>query len=196
MGARWLQQKKLKQKRMRRAWAKRYSMSGAGLDPNASFLNEKGKSFSLTLRSRSSVASSQFQDEDKAAVMRKENPLDRIIQEVFAPSALARDHTPGVLYARRAGLHADHLVLAELFQKDFGQGEKIWQPVSLVKSPVQNVWMFFSSEECFILNEIIRGGVRTIRKSIHYPALALAKQAWQTGRVCYVDEPIIIIPDD
>src|SRR5690348_10183635 len=30
MGARWMQQKKLKQQRMRRAWAKKYSMKNTG----------------------------------------------------------------------------------------------------------------------------------------------------------------------
>lgn len=195
MGARWLQQKRRKQTKLRRAWAKSYSMKHTGIDPNAAFINEKGKNVDMTLRSRSKVAASPFMDEEKAAVFRKENPLDKLIQEVFAPSALARDHTPGVLFARRAGLHADHLVVGKLFQNDFGQGEVLYHPVSLVKTSVQNVWMFFCGEDCFILNEIIKGGVRTIRKSIHYPSIDLCKQAWLTGRVAYVDEPIIIIPD-
>ncbi len=94
MASRWLEQKRLKQKRMRRAWAKPYSMKGRVIDKNAGFLNDQNRYVPNSLGSRNHSANST--PWITAAIW-------KLLQK--NPDYLSDEAT--FVYARSGGIHAD-----------------------------------------------------------------------------------------
>ena len=194
MAARWRQAKELKIKRMRRAYLKSYSMKNTGPAPYAVCFNDQGKPVDMTLGGRNRAAQHSFDlhDDDRNRLKRLNNPHNRLIQEVFGRSKNAEDHRPEVIYARRAGLHSDLLVLAKLNQSDRLTGEQTFSPLSLMNNEFEKWTAFFCSDEAFVIREIIRGGDRRLRKSISYGSLARVKQLYLKGKILFVEQDIII----
>lgn len=103
MGARWLEQKRLKQKRMRRAWAKSYSMKGRVIDKNAGYLNDQGRHVQNSLGSRNHSARSTPWINSAIAKLLQANP-DYLSDEAT------------FVYARYGGVHSDLVPGITLFR--------------------------------------------------------------------------------
>ena len=88
MAARWMQQKKSKQRRMRRAWAKPFSMRNTGPHKHPGFLNEKGEFIDEGFKARALVAKST---------------IDQHLLRKFKFNPNSNE----AIYARTQGLHTD-----------------------------------------------------------------------------------------
>lgn len=159
MASRWMQQKKFKQKRMRKAWAKSYSRKNTG--PMKDFItitqtkDEKGEPYR-------SVTDLSIKGRSKSAA----NYLSEYLLKRFK----FNPNSSEALYVRTAGLHSDlapgskELVLARLNQsrRNAGsvQGEEEFVQHVCTDRPTSKRTLFLGRDICFFIE------VRTTRKGV------------------------------
>lgn len=177
MGARWMQEKLRKQKRMRRSYLKSYNYSRGGYSPIARGQTDSGTIADYSFGARKSAASRVFE----------------VADAYFRPSKNPEDNTPNVLFARRIGAHSDIVtVVSHMMQSGRLQKEQTWNYISIVKGTVENWWLFFSGEVCFLLRERIRSDWRYVSRSIDYPSRKVAKMHYERGWVRWKGEEEIL----
>jgi hypothetical protein len=161
MGARWLQQKVLKQKRMRRAWAKKYSMKNVGPSKSMFTFNDQGKPTDVGMGARGKAARTNINFDS----------MSKFLLRRFKPSDTE------VIYARTHGLHTDlasdrQVVLAKMTQSTGNagsvQGETPYVYSVIKKIPNQELRLYMCRDSAFFVRETITDTERVFRVSTEY----------------------------
>lgn len=183
MVARWIQQKQAKQKRIRRSWAKPYSMKGTGPAVLPGFIGDDGRFNSLSIGSRAK-AGRTLDDPWLSALFKGVNSLSNEAQ----------------IYARTSGPNAvpRAVVLASLIQSKNNagslQGEQTYVYKILEKGKAVELRLYMGGEEAFFVERKRVGTKETYRRSIVYQR-SRAMNAWGRGNICFVHSVSLPPPD-
>jgi len=175
MANRVLQQKRLKMKRMRRAWAKPFSMRNTGPFKHPMYINDQGEPVDVSFASRAK-AGKMFVDEHLLAKYR------------FNPNSSE------AIYARTRGLHSDlavdkEVILAKIVQSRGNagslQGEKRFVYKIMHKEPNWEVRLYMCGDECFFCEEMLTTTHKVSKISFQYDDRHRAVDAWKHNRIVW-----------
>ena len=193
MPARWLQQKIVKQKRMRRAWAKPFSMKNTGPNMHPGFVTGSGKNKGFTdigPGARSKAASS----------MPDYDTLSKFLVSKF------KYNDAEAIYARTRGLHSDlavdrEIILAKLVQSRGNagslQGERryVYQEM-YTGHPNYKLRLYISGEKCFFICEIKTNTHFVYKRSYEIEGLQFAVETHRRDRILWESIERIPLPAD
>jgi hypothetical protein len=155
MGARWLQQKNLKIKRMRRAYLKKFSTKSSGVEKSFGFRNEQGDWVDTSFRARNKAAAS-------------------FIDVALLAKYKFKSNDPTVLYAMSQGLHGDifkETQLARIVQSTTAagslQGEERLVHYLINDKTFTELRLYMGQKECFFI-----GHRKTNNKNILYGSIS------------------------
>lgn len=178
MANRSIQQKIIKMKRMRRAWAKSYSMKNTGPVKNPVIVEKYHEDGEDKLR----VTEVSIGARNKSA------------SRTFSPSSFGErllvhfqfnEKDPECIYARRAGLHTDLVILGKLVHSKSSagslQGEIRFAQHIFIDTPELELRLFMGGDEVFFVEERRSDGKITQLRSINYVDKKYAIDAYQNG---------------
>jgi hypothetical protein len=175
-----IQQKIIKQKRMRRAWAKRFSMRNAGPMRYPGFFNDQGEFVDMSLRSRTQSA--------------RVNDLDSQLNDFLRRKFRFKLSDPESIYARHRGLHTDmthdgELVLARMVQSRSGagtlQGEQKFVRSVCIKRDTCLRTLYMSGETNFFIEVRVTEGGTVFLRSCEYIDRQMALLAHKTDNILW-----------
>lgn len=171
-----IQAKVMKQKRMRRAWAKPYSMRSMGPHPSPGFVNERGDFTDIGFGSRTKVARSHFD-------------MYLISKYSFHPNSTE------AIYARTRGLHADlaadrEIVLVKRTQSRGTSGPSLEKERTYVyqvmkQVPNYEIRLYILGDSSFFIASIVTKTERIYKRSVEYPALHVARDDYAHDRILW-----------
>lgn len=152
MANRNIQQKINKMKRMRRSHLKKYSMKNTGPIRHTGFFNEQGDFVDTSLRTR-----------NKAAV--------NILDEHLLIKYRFNQKSPEAMYARRAGLHTDLVVLCKYVAPKGASSPHI-EDFSIYQNMPDDRFselrLYLGRTECFFIGFKTENGERVVYTSYPY----------------------------
>lgn len=150
MAARWIQQKRIKQARLRKAWAKPFGRKGAKLNPEAGYLNDKGDFVSLSLGQRAKTAGSQ---EPEINSKLKHKWLARIFMDGYVQNEDGQFVKPGKItpgdLAREQAKELEHL-----YQTERQQALRKYVCQRLYDEDGYKLYAYICGEEFFFVTQI------------------------------------------
>lgn len=189
MAARWKQQKEAKMKRMRRAWAKPYSMKSTGISANPGFKNDQGEFVLTSIRSRAK-AGGRVADPWLDAIFKDHNPLYHVDEQGNYSA-----NEDGI-YKRKDSVPRA-AVLAKLMQSTNGagtlQGEQRFVYEKILDGEFVKVRLYMSGDEAFFVEQTTKGRVTIYRRSILYGSMFgrnarnIALEKFSRKRVCWAE---------
>lgn len=188
MANRVLQQKRMKMKRMRRAYLKKFSMKSTGPVANPGYLNDKGDFVGISFGDRSKLAASTI--DQHVLTKYRFNP-----------------NSNEAIYARTGGLHTDiwpggkEIILAKLVQSRGNcgslQGERRYVYQNLpTDNPNYTLRLYMSGEDCFFMAEIVTKTERIYKISMEYTMKERALDARRHDRISWEQVDRVPLPSE
>lgn len=187
MANRVLQQKRVKMKRMRRAWAKSFSMKNTGPHKHPGYLNDKGDFVDIGFSSRAK-AGGMFLDEHL------------LVKYKF------KTNSPEAVYARTRGLHTDlavdrEVILAKQVKSSNNagslQGELRYVYAILKKEINYEARLYMCGDSCFIAEEMNTKTHHVSKISMEYSDKHRAKDCFVNHRVVWDNiERVPLLPPE
>lgn len=192
MANRVMQQKRTKMARMRRAWAKPYSMKGGGLAANPGFIDDGGKFTPISIRSRAK-AGGISEDPWLSSIFKDNNPFKKTVDGSVVPNEDG-------IFARSAGPNANPraVVLAKLIQSTRGAGS-LQKEIQFVHQDLLNgrfvkLRIYVGGNEAFFVEQTVRPTKIIYRRSIVYQGREKALEKYGYGRIIWASHCVVPNP--
>lgn len=177
-----IQQKVLKQKRMRRAYLKKFSLKNTGPVKYPGYFDDQGDWVDMSLHSRSQAAKVQNLDSQLSEHLRKRFRFKKT--------------DPESIYARHRGLHTDltrdgEIILARLVQSRGNagslQGEERFVRKVYINKPERLTSLYMSGSTNFFIEVRTNSEGTYFFKSIDYPDRHTAERAYVQNRILWAE---------